>query len=114
MTTRCPSCGKTFDQPASGRPGRPLIFCNDACLNTFTNLNATRGRKLLPLAQVWRTNKRGPSPVRQYAFREMCKLLDRYAAQDRLTGRRADLVVARAFARQESAADLEPVRASGE
>ncbi len=77
----CPECNQPF-----ATQNRKRLFCSDAHKLAFHNRCAARGKVLIPLAMAWRT-KRGGGGTAKKALAEMCRLLDRYAAEDREAGR---------------------------
>lgn len=84
----CPECGVAFKATHHLR-----VFCCSRHQIAYHVRSAQRGKVLLPLAQVWRTGKRGKTEARAYAFGEVCALLDQWAAEDKAAGRRPDVLV---------------------
>ena len=101
-TRTCPQCGEPFE-PHHHRQE----FCTPAHASAFHDIDKVRGKVMTALVQTWRANrhKRGDG-LGKYAFAEMCALADAYNAEDRKTGRKPHLAVARKRARGWSAADL--------
>ena len=83
----CPECGAGF----IAHHGRQA-FCSSAHKAAFEARNASRGKIVLPLLQVFRKGKRGRSEATAYAFSQICALADLWNEQDRLAGRRPDVV----------------------
>lgn len=97
----CPQCGAAF----KAHHGKQQ-FCQPAHQGAFHDINAKRGKVLLPLIASWRSGKRGVSADSSYAFAEMARLADRWAAEDKAVGRDPSLIVAAKRKAGWSAADL--------
>ncbi len=81
VTRTCPECSAPFDAMH-----RKRTFCCPAHKLAFHNRCAARGKVLIPLAMAWCT-KRGSGDTAKRAFRELCRALDAFAAEDRKAGR---------------------------
>lgn len=77
----CAECNQPFQAV-----NRKRLFCCPAHKLAFHNRCAARGKVLIPLAMAWRT-KRGARGIASSSFKEMCTILDRFAAEDRAAGR---------------------------
>lgn len=88
----CAECNQSFQ---AANPKR--LFCCPEHKLAFHNRCAARGKVLIPLAMAWR-GKRGAAGLPSSAFKEMCRMLDRFAAEDREAGRmRMDTYVEQGF-----------------
>jgi hypothetical protein len=98
---RCPECGEAFTarNPAQG-------FCCTDHQKRFHMIEAQRGKIATPLLQVWRKGKNGRSEDTAYALSQLSALADKWNAQDRAAGRRADIIVSRKRREKWSAADV--------
>lgn len=85
----CPECGANF----TAHHGRQ-VFCTTAHQGEFHQVMKLRGKIAMPFALVWRTGKRGRSPVRSYALSQLSRLADQWNAEDAACGRRPELIVA--------------------
>ena len=91
--TRCAECSRAF-QPKRDH----ATFCSTACRTAYHNRNAAHGKTIVPMLQAWRM-ARGSGPTAKEAFKEACRLLDAWNADDKANGRaRAEDMVARQFA----------------
>jgi hypothetical protein len=85
-TATCPECGGTF---ASANLRK--LFCRPACSKAYSNRSLARGQAVLGLALAWRAGRHGKTPADKAAasaaFGELCRRLDRIAAEDRAAGR---------------------------
>ena len=97
----CPGCGTDFEPPHHS-----CVFCAGSCQQAFADLSAIRGKVMLPLIQTWRAHRKPTTTEARYAFQQLCALADMYNAQDKASGRRPDLLVARKMAAMWCAADL--------
>lgn len=89
----CENCGTVFT-PSRGRQ----VFCQVACKSAAKDRAAVRGKVILPLALAWRAGRGSKDKATTTrAFRELCAMLDRYAAEDAKAGRVAPV---KALARQ--------------
>lgn len=75
----CPWCGSSFESKYQSK-----IYCTPKCKTEFNNWMTVEGRKIMPIAMAWRS-QRGKKGVGSSALKEMVVLLDRANAafQDR-------------------------------
>lgn len=98
----CPECGSMF----TAHHGRQ-VFCTTAHQGEFHQVMKLRGKIAMPFALVWRTGKRGRSPVRSYALSQLSRLADQWNAEDAACGRRPELIVAAKMREGWTAVDVE-------
>lgn len=101
----CPECGIQFPRTAPRK-----VFCTPAHQRLFHNRSMVRGKVLLPLALVSRTDPRvkgKTDDVAKYARREMTAYLASCIREDRKAGRDPRALVAQKLALGWRAVDLE-------
>lgn len=86
----CPYCGTEFE-PTDHRQA----YCLPSHRRAQHKLNEIRGDVALPFLLAWRAGKRGKSEDSVYALQQLSMLADRWRAEDRVAGRRSDLIVSR-------------------
>ena len=90
LTLKCAECSApvTAKHPDAA-------FCGPRCRQAWHRRQASRGQVLTPVAMTWRgaRNRKGDAEVGKDAMREMCRLMDRWAAEDREAGRTAVMAV---------------------
>ena len=102
-TTRvCPHCGETFTT-THGRKA----FCSTEHKQAFEALSRKRGQMAEPLLLAWRTGKRGASDDSRFALSQLSAMADLWAAEDKKSGRRSDVVVTTKRKAGWSSADIE-------
>lgn len=89
----CAQCGQPFQ---SNDPRR--LYCSPEHKRKFFEIEKTRGAALTALVQTHRTGKRGRSDLATFSMRTISALADKWNAEDKASGRRPDLVVARKMA----------------
>ncbi|MGL5735490.1 MAG: hypothetical protein ACRCYS_11540 [Beijerinckiaceae bacterium] len=77
----CPECGESF---TTKHPTKR--FCNQAHKQAYANREASQGKVIASLVKAWRL-KRGNGDVAKNAFAELCRIVDRFNADDRQEGR---------------------------
>jgi uncharacterized Zn finger protein (UPF0148 family) len=80
----CPECGVKFT-----RFHHSALFCSPAHQRAFHGRNMARGKVAMPYVQAWRSarNRKDDAVVGRYAWAELCRMSDAWAAEDREAGR---------------------------
>jgi hypothetical protein len=97
----CPECGVKFTPTYAGQ-----TFCTYDHRKAFHLLNKVRGQVALPFLLSWRGGKRGRTEDNAYAFQQLCQLADRWREEDKVAGRRSDLIVTKKRLGNWAAVDL--------
>lgn len=90
----CAECGAPF--PVRGRK----LFCSQAHAIAFNNRQLARGQAVMGVAQAWRAGRHPKSDAERQAageaFRQLCRLIDAYNAEDAAAGRAKPMSLYRA------------------
>ena len=85
--TPCANCGGVIARKPKGNPH--AAFCGAPCRQSFHRRQAARGQVALPILMAWRAsrNRKADREVGRQALMEACRLMDAWAADDRVAGR---------------------------
>lgn len=80
----CPECAAVFVAKHHA-----AMFCQPAHQRAFHARNMARGKVAVPYVAAWRTsrNNRKDRVVGKFAFGQLCRMADQWAAEDRDAGR---------------------------
>ena len=82
----CPECGVAFT-PTHHRQA----FCSTTHKRAFHHVMMSRGQVSTPLLLTWRGTKEA-NELTRYAYRELCALASQWREEDRIAGRRPDVI----------------------